>query len=105
MPQLSLKVPVFRRWGKKVFVAVDQTFFNALPAMQSVDDIENSEVTWLVYPFQKNGRAFDMGSPRAVFALWDEVVAALREGSAPKPGEMLAELQANLQRAHIITTH
>jgi hypothetical protein len=105
MPQLSLKVPVFRRWGKKFFVAVDQTFFDALPAMQTVTDIENSEVTWLVYPFKKNGKVFEMGFPRVVFTLWDEVVAALREGSAPKPGEMLAELQANLQRAHVVTTH
>jgi len=104
MPQLSLKVPVFRRWGKRFFVAVDQTFFDALPAMPTVDHIENSEVTWLVYPFKKSGKIFEMGPPRAVFTLWDEVVAALREGSAPKPGEMLAELQANLQRAKVVTT-
>jgi hypothetical protein len=45
-----------------------------------------------------------MGTPRAVFAPWDEVVAALREGSAPKPGEMLAELQANMQRALVVNT-
>jgi len=105
MPQLSLKVPVFRRWGKKFFVAVDQTFFDALPAMQTVDHIENSEVTWLVYPFKKYGKLFEMGTPKAVFTLWDEVVAALREGSAPKPGEMLAELQANIQRGHVVTTN
>lgn len=33
MPQLSLKVPVFRRWGKKFFVAADRLFFSSLPIM------------------------------------------------------------------------
>lgn len=72
--------------------------------MRTVDHIENSEVTWLVYPFKKKETIFEMGNPRAIFTLWDEVVAALREGSAPKPGEMLAELQKNLQRAQVVTT-
>lgn len=27
VPQLRLKVPIFRRWGKKFFVAIDDTFF------------------------------------------------------------------------------
>lgn len=28
MPQLALKVPIFRRWGKRFFVAVDTTFLH-----------------------------------------------------------------------------
>lgn len=99
MPQLSLKVPVFRRWGKKFFVAVDESFFKEMPKMRTVKSVENSEVTWLVYPFLKDKGGFHIGSPRTVFTVWDEVMAALREGDAPKPGEMLAELKANLGRA------
>lgn len=102
MPQLSLKVPIFRRWGKKFFVAVDETFFDEMPSMRPVDGVENSEVTWLVYGFEKEGADFAMRLKRVVFTHWDEVVAALREGVAPKPAEMLSELEAGLSRARII---
>lgn len=104
MPQLSLKVPIFRRWGKKFFVAVDDTFFEKLPGMREVDGLENSEVTWLVYGFERIGNRFAMSMKRAVFTHWDEVVAALREGIAPKPAEMLSELGARLDRARIVQT-
>jgi hypothetical protein len=104
MPQLSLKVPVFRRWGKKFFVAVDQTFFDALPVMQTVDGIENSEVTWLVYSFTRRGNAIEMGTPRVVFTHWEAVLSALREGVAPRPNEVLAELEAKLDRGYIVNT-
>lgn len=103
MPQLSLKVPIFRRWGKKFFVAVDDTFFAELPRMREVDGVENSEVTWLVYGFDKKADRFVMSFRRAVFTHWDEVVTALREGIAPKPSEMLSELASNLGRARIVT--
>jgi hypothetical protein len=51
MPQLSLKVPVFRRWGKKFFVVVDTPFFEAMPQIRQVEGSGNSEITWLVYSF------------------------------------------------------
>ena len=43
-----------------------------------------------------------MGTPKVKFTLWDEVVSALREGSAPTPTEMLGELEANLGRARFV---
>jgi hypothetical protein len=102
MPQLSLKVPIFRRWGKKFFVAVDETFFDEMPTMREVDGVENSEVTWLVYGFEKESGNFVMRLKRPVFTQWDEVVTALREGVAPKPAEMLTELTSSLGRARIV---
>ena len=35
VPQLQLKVPIFRRWGKKFFVVVDTQFFNSLPVFKN----------------------------------------------------------------------
>jgi hypothetical protein len=60
MPQLSLKVPVFRRWGKKFFVVVDSSFFAALPKLPTVAE-GNAEITWLVYPFDRGEGGFEMG--------------------------------------------
>jgi len=103
MPQLALKVPIFRRWGKKFFVAVDSLFFDALPTMNTVDAIANSEVTWLVYPveYQRDRRVFLVGSPRVVFTTWEDVAGALREGAPPSPNEVLEELRGRHRRGTV----
>lgn len=92
VPQLLLKIPVFRRWGKKVFVAVDSRFFDELPRMNTTDSLANSEVTWLAYPFARAGCRFTIGDPAVTHTIWDEVMTALREGVAPSPAEILAEI-------------
>lgn len=104
MPQLSVKVPVFRRWGKRFFVAVDAQFFGALPKFKRVSTIENSEITWLVYPFEKKQKAFSLGEPEIVFTLWDDVLEALREGEAPNPTEILSELAGKVGSAQVCRT-
>lgn len=102
MPQLSLKIPLFRRWGKKVFVGVDSRFFEALPSMRTVDNIANSEVTWLVYPFERTRGRYTMGDAKVVYTAWDDVLTALREGVAPDPREVLDEI-ARKQRERNLT--
>lgn len=105
MPQLSLKVPIFRRWGKKFFVAVDDSFFRELPQMRAVPSAENAEVTWMVYPFEPiESGDYRMGEPRIIHTLWDDVVSALREGEPPEPKEILAEIGESLNRAVIVST-
>lgn len=101
MPQAFLKIPVFRRWGKKFFVVVDASFFEALPKMRVVDNIANSEITWLVYPFEKKGINYPIGSPAVHFSMWDDVLTALREGSAPNPEEILNEIEERIRTRHI----
>jgi hypothetical protein len=98
MPQLSLKVPVFRRWGKRFFVVVDDPFFTALPRIRRVEGKENSEITWLVYSLNRNesGIGYSMTEPKIVFTLWDDVLTALREGEAPQQSEGLAEIAARI---------
>lgn len=94
MPQLNLKVPVFRRWGKRFFVAVDSLFFANLPTFKTVSSIENSEITWLVYSFAKTKHGFQMQPPKLFFTLWEDVLTALREGQEPTPAEIMAEITA-----------
>lgn len=98
--QLNLKVPVFRRWGKKFFVAVDRQFFDALPKMKRVPDIENSEVTWVIYDFKRRdeGARFTMSDPDFYCTEWADVEVALREGTPPKPQEILDDVYAAMIR-------
>ncbi|MEQ8735016.1 MAG: NotI family restriction endonuclease [Rhodospirillaceae bacterium] len=95
VPQLQLKVPIFRRWGKKFFVVVDNQFFRALPEFKTTTQ-SNSELTWLSYPIFKTGKSYKMKEPNIVFSEWDEIQNSLREGSPPEPREILEELQLKL---------
>jgi hypothetical protein len=104
VPQLSLKVPVFRRWGKKFFVAVDGMFFESLPIAKTVETIENSEVTWLVYPLESSGGQYTLGRPLVRFTLWEDVLAALREGKEPTPAEIMRELTEKRAQFKIVAT-
>lgn len=102
MPQLSLKVPIFRRWGKKFFVAVDSLFFRELPEFPRVS-AANSEITWLVYPFARAGEDYRIGSPEIVYSTWDDIAGALREGLAPEPEEIVEELRRQIRPARILS--
>lgn len=98
MPQLALKVPIFRRWGKRFFVVVDDTFFNALPPMRS-HSIGNSEITWLAYDLKRQpSGGFQMETPRITHTIWDDVQNALREGTAPEKEELLDQLTSNAHK-------
>ena len=104
MPQLSLKVPIFRRWGKMFFVAVDATFFDALPPLKTVS-ADNAEITWLVYPFVRGSQGgFPMGKPVIYHTLWDDVLTSLREGEAPERSELLDEISARMSNLPIYST-
>ena len=54
MPQLQIKVPSLRRWGKKMAVVVDQSFFAALGKMDDVKDVSNCDVAWFVVKYDES---------------------------------------------------
>ena len=103
MPQLMLKVPVFRRWGKKFFVAVDTNFFGNIPTFRHANSFDNSEITWLVYPFEKSGEGgqYEIQQPRIVWSVWEDVMDALREGVAPQQQEILDEIDRKTKTLHL----
>ncbi|WP_419915094.1 NotI family restriction endonuclease [Hoeflea sp.] len=46
MPQLQIKVPTLRRWGKKMVVVVDASFFESMGEMATVNELSNSDIVW-----------------------------------------------------------
>jgi hypothetical protein len=56
MPQLQIKVPTLRRWGKKMAVVVDASFFDSMGKMESSKDVSNADILWFImdYRFQDN---------------------------------------------------
>ena len=51
MPQLQIKVPTLRRWGKKMAVIIDKPFFDSLGQMDNVSHVSNSDIAWIVVQF------------------------------------------------------
>lgn len=51
MPQLQIKVPTLRRWGKKMAVVVDKHFFRSLGQMEEVGDLSSGDIAWCVVDF------------------------------------------------------
>ena len=58
MPQLQIKVPTLRRWGKKMAVVVDLGFFSSLGSMDHVRDISNCDIAWFVVDYDEGGGEF-----------------------------------------------
>lgn len=52
MPQLQIKVPTLRRWGKKMAVVVDRAFFDSLGEMDRVPHISNADIAWFVVKYE-----------------------------------------------------
>lgn len=48
MPQLQIKVPTLRRWGKKVAVVVDRHFYDWMGQMERARDISSGDIAWFV---------------------------------------------------------
>jgi hypothetical protein len=66
MPQLQVKVPTLRRWGKKMAVVVDQDFFGAMGQMEAANDVSNSDVAWFVVKYRETPQGIQL-EPSTVF--------------------------------------
>jgi hypothetical protein len=53
MPQLQIKVPTLRRWGRKMAVVVDRAFFDSVGEMDNVSDISNADIAWFIVKFEE----------------------------------------------------
>lgn len=78
LPQLQVKVPALRTWGKKMAVVVDEDFFNELGNIVRVDDLSNAEVVWFIvrYVEQEDGR-FELEPRSECMTTLDESIRGL----------------------------
>ena len=54
MPQLMTKSPALRRWGKKIAVVVDRSFYDNLGRMETVADLSNGDIGWFTVGFARS---------------------------------------------------
>lgn len=97
MPQLENKVPVFRRWGIKFFVIVDTFFSEQLPMIKETSK-GNSEVTWLICDYAREGNIMKLNSISPKYTIFEDVQAALRTDIPPEKSEILGELREKFRK-------
>lgn len=80
MPQLQIKVPTLRRWGKKMAVVVDRSFFEALGKMEDVKDISNADVAWFVVSYDERSIPIRLTRDFVCFTTLERAVEGLTGG-------------------------
>lgn len=91
LPQLQVKVPTLRTWGKKMAVIVDEDFFNELGNINRANDLSNAEVVWFVVRYAELPSGNVQLEPRETFmATLDESIRGL-VAAAPLPRPQFEE--------------
>lgn len=83
LPQLETKVPTLRTWGKKMFVAVDEAFFDWIPPMQEESHITNAEVCWLVFGLDRSAAPYKLRHVKTFLTTLSESRKGLVAGVSP----------------------
>jgi hypothetical protein len=79
MPQLQIKVPSLRRWGKKMAVLVDSDFFQALGKMDDVQHLSNCDIVWFVVRYNRDG-LYQIDLEKVQFTTLERAVEGLTAG-------------------------
>jgi hypothetical protein len=81
MPQLQIKVPTLRRWGKRMAVVVDEVFFESLGKMEEAAGISNSDIVWFVVGFEETAGAFEIVRRKTFCTTLESAVIGLTAGN------------------------
>ena len=82
MPQLQIKVPALRRWGKKMAVLVDRSFFAALGRMDDIVDMSNCDIAWFVVRYDEDEKAAHLEPDFVRLTTLERAVEGLTAGRA-----------------------
>ena len=98
MPQLQIKVPTLRRWGKKMAVVVDRAFLDAMGPMETVEDLSNADIAWFTVSFEENGNTgrFQIVPDQVRFTTLERATEGLIAGSPVPLSEFESRLLAKL---------
>jgi hypothetical protein len=99
LPQLQVKVPTLRTWGKKMAVVVDEDFFKELGNVNQTNHLSNAEVVWFVVRFREEKSGAVELEPSRIFmtTLDDSIKALVAAIPVPRP-QFEAMLKAKIKK-------
>ena len=98
MPQLMIKVPSLRRWGKKMVVVIDRPFLDAMDEMETVDHVSNCDIVWVVVGYDETidpGKA-TLVIDQMIYTTLDGAIKGLTAGNPTTLPEFEDRLQGKL---------
>lgn len=98
MPQLQIKVPTIRRWGKKMAVLIDYAFWQSLGAMSEVPYMSNCDVAWFVVDYEFKDDKWCLIPREVHFTTLDHAVEGLTGGVPVSLEEFEKNLTVRLAR-------
>lgn len=100
MPQLQIKVPTLRRWGKKMAVVVDKAFWESLGEMRSVKNISNADIVWFVVDYQEPAKGlYRLKRHATVFTTLENAVEGLTGGTPVSLEDFEESIRKKLRRS------
>lgn len=98
MPQLQIKVPTLRRWGKKMAVLIDEAFFQSLGRMEPIDDLSNADIAWfrVTFSYDPATRRFQIKRGKVLLTTLEESVKGLTAGMPVSRGVFEARIKQKL---------
>ncbi|WP_334189408.1 NotI family restriction endonuclease [Noviherbaspirillum sp.] len=98
MPQLQIKVPTLRRWGKKMAVVVDRSFYKSIGTMETVSELSNADIAWFVLDFElvPGENRFKIKPAPVYFTTLEESVKGLTGGRPIAQGRFEDRIRAKL---------
>ena len=97
MPQLQIKVPSLRRWGKKMAVVVDEDFWEALGPMDSVNHVSNCDIAWFIVGYDETPTEAKLALRQIRLTTLERAVEGLTAGLPVSLGDFEKRILAKLQ--------
>ncbi len=98
MPQLQIKVPTLRRWGKKMAVIVDSGFYRNLGPMDTVKDMSNCDIAWFVIKYDESGDIVKLMIDEPEKQTLESAVEGLTGGFPISLGEFEAKIREKINQ-------
>lgn len=87
-PQLLFKGGILHNWQKKIAVALNKSFFDTLPPMESVSKDE-AHIAWLIYDLERiNEGGQERHTLKKIDEIFTEFGPALSSITTPSPGRI-----------------
>jgi hypothetical protein len=97
MPQLQIKVPTLRRWGKKMVVVIDHSFFSSISEMAQVKDLSNADIAWFVVNYREENKSEKLETAFGVYTTLERSVEGLTGGLPVSLGEFEKRIKKKIK--------
>ena len=96
MPQLQIKVPSLRRWGKKMAVVIDEDFWEGLGPMDEVGHVSNCDIAWFIVGYDETLNGAKLALRHVRLTTLERAVEGLTAGLPVSLGDFEKRILAKL---------